>query len=86
MQLQAAQSTYRIAMGSRAQRKVPSLQSAPRRRAPITQQLNQAHGFDLHVGSLGNIWWLRYVQWAGYSRRHRGLVNIHAIDESSIAG
>ena len=34
--LQAASSTYRIAMGPRAGRKVLSLQYAPRRAAPIT--------------------------------------------------
>ena len=49
--LQAASRTYRIAMGPRAGRKVLSLQCAPRRTAPITQQLcANAHGFSLHAG------------------------------------
>ncbi len=37
--LQAASSTYRIAMGPRAGRKMLSLQYAPRRAAPITNEL-----------------------------------------------
>ena len=37
--LQAASSTYRIAMGPRAGCKVLSLQYAPSRVAPVTQQL-----------------------------------------------
>jgi hypothetical protein len=49
--LQAASSTYRIALGPRAGRKVLSLQTAPRRAAPLTQQLcANAHGFSLHAG------------------------------------
>ncbi len=49
--LQAASCTYRIALGPRAGRKVLSLQYAPRRAAPITQQLcANAHGFSLHAG------------------------------------
>jgi Putative transposase len=49
--LQAASSTWRIAAGPRAGRKVLSLQSAPRRPAPITPQLcANAHGFSLHAG------------------------------------
>ncbi len=51
MPLQAASSTYRIAMGPRAGRKVLSLQYASRRVAPLTQQLcANAHGFSLHAG------------------------------------
>ena len=51
MPLQAASSTYRIAMGPRAGRKVLSLRYASRRAAPITQQLcANAHGFSLHAG------------------------------------
>ncbi len=51
MPLQAASSTYRIAMGPRAGRKVLSLQYAPRRAVPPTQQLcANAHGFSLHTG------------------------------------
>ena len=43
--LQAASSTYRIAMGPRAGRKVLSLQHAPRRVVSVTQQLcANAHG------------------------------------------
>ena len=49
--LQAASSTYRIALGPRAGRKVLSLQHAPRRVAPVTQHLcANAHGFSLHAG------------------------------------
>ena len=49
--LQAASSTYRIAMGPRAGRKVLSLRCAPRREASLTQQLcANAHGFSLHAG------------------------------------
>jgi hypothetical protein len=49
--LQAASSTYRIALGPRAGRKVLSVQYAPRRAAPLTQQLcANAHGFSLHAG------------------------------------
>jgi hypothetical protein len=49
--LQAASSTYRIALGPRAGRKVLSLQHAPRRAAPPTQALcANAHGFSLHAG------------------------------------
>ena len=45
MPLQAASSTYRIAFGPRAGRKVLSLQYAPRRAAPVTPQLcANAHG------------------------------------------
>ena len=51
MPLQAASSTYRIAMGPRAGRKVLSLQYASRHAAPITQALcANAHGFSLHAG------------------------------------
>ena len=49
--LQAASSTYRIALGPRAGRKVLSLQTAPRRAAPLTQPLcANAYGFSLHAG------------------------------------
>ena len=49
--LQAASSTYRIALGPRAGRKVLSLQHASRRVAPVTQQLcANAHGFSLYAG------------------------------------
>jgi len=49
--LQAASCTYRIARGPRAGRTVLSLQYAPSRAAPITQQLcTNAHGFSLHAG------------------------------------
>ena len=51
MPLQAASSTYRIAMGPRTGRKVLSLQYAPRRAAQVTQALcANAHGFSLHAG------------------------------------
>ena len=49
--LQAASSTYRIAMGPRAGCKVLSLQYAPSRPLQINQQLcANAHGFSLHAG------------------------------------
>ena len=51
MPLQAASSTYRIALGPRAGRKVLSLQYAPRRVARVTQQLcANAHGFSQNKG------------------------------------
>ena len=51
MPLQAASSTYRIALGPRTGRKVLSLKYAPRRAAPATQALcANAHGFSLHSG------------------------------------
>jgi hypothetical protein len=50
--LQAASSTYRIAMGPRAGRNVLSLQFAPSRPLRINQQpCAYAHGFSLHAGA-----------------------------------
>jgi hypothetical protein len=49
--LQAASSTYRMALGPRAGRKVLSLRYVPGRAAPLTQQpCANAHGFSLHAG------------------------------------
>ncbi len=51
MPLQAASSTYRIAMGPRAGCKVLSLRYAPSHSAPLIHQLcANAHGFSLHGG------------------------------------
>lgn len=51
MPLQAVSSTYRIATGPRAGRKVLSLHDVPGRTAPITNELcANAHGFSMHAG------------------------------------